>query len=187
MKTFKEFLKEESHGMIPWETPNHGWLGNFQHLPDDHVVTLYHGTSDDKVESIMKSGLTIPDKKTGFVSTSPDPNTGHAYAAMGGEADFRKAGKAARNIPHEERSVLKIETTAGWLKNRIDPNLKGNIGLASETLKSKEKYDNWRKNNPNTPDSHYYQMSEYRIPPFSKDDEGIKIVGVMKKPQKKSK
>jgi hypothetical protein len=187
MFTFKQFILEESSFSIPWERPNHGWLGDFKHLPDDHEVTLYHGTTDDKAESIMKSGLTIPDKRTGFVSTTPDPNTSHGYASMGGEANFRRAGELARHVPHEERAIVKIKTTAGWLRNNVDPNLRGNIGVAADTLTNKDKYDSWRKENPKTPDHVYYQMSEYRIPPVSIDNPNVKFVGIMKKPLKKSK
>lgn len=185
MIKFKSFLKEEKKHIIPWEKPNHGWLGNLQHLPDDHEVTLYHGTTHDKAHSIMKSGITIPDKRTGYVSLTPDPNTAHGYASMGGEANFRRNGPQARHIPHEERSVIKMKVKAGWLKQHMDPHMRGNIGVASDALKNKSKYDEFKSKYPNAPDHLHYAMTEYRVPPIHKDNEHVQFVGIMKKPKKK--
>lgn len=145
-----------------------GWWQDKEHLH------LYHGTHKRNVPHIEKSGVNVPDPKTGMISMTLDPHTAHGYAAMSsgerrGEHSFRKAGAKAVTTPHEDRAVTKFKVPMSWAKKHLDPELRGNIGDASGRLTDKSKYDDWKKKNPDKADHEYYQTSELRfskpIPP----------------------
>lgn len=169
---------------LKWEVPNHGFIDSkFADDPNEPYVTLFHGTNDKNFDGIAKEGLSKIDNRTGYVSLAPDPNTANGYAAMsgvGGESEFRRAGRKAVNAPQEERSVIVMRIPKWWLRENSDPNLRGNIGIGKDTLTDKSKYDEWKKNNPNQPDSNYYMTSEIRTKPVPRDF----IVGYMKKGDK---
>lgn len=155
---------------IPFDrTTNHGWWAN----REDHI-DLYHGTHKRNVPHIEKDGVSVPDPKTGMVSMTPDPNTAHGYAAMSsgerrGEHSFRKAGAKAVTTPEEDRAVTKFRIPMSWVHANVDPDLRGNIGIAANRMTNKKEYDTWKKQNPNRSDHEYYAGTELRfsnpIPP----------------------
>jgi len=181
MLTFIQFLQEMKKPR--WEVPadskinedlsfpsrtNHGWWA------DNQSLNLYHGTHKRNVNSIKKEGISVPDPRTGMVSMTLDPNTAHGYAAMSsgerrGEASFRRAGKKAVSTPPEDRAVTHWQIPMEWAKKHIDPQLRGNIGNASNKMKDKTEYDKWKKENPDRSDHEYYATTELRfnkpIPP----------------------
>jgi len=165
---------------IPYDTnPTIGFWG------DADFVVGYHGTHERNVPAMLEQGINRPDPKTGMISITLDPNTAHGYAAMsgtGGEARFRAANGRAANTPHEERAIFKLKIPMAWIKQHMDPNLRGNLGIVKDRMANKDLYTQWRKENPTHPDHTYYQLSEIRvdaaIPPQF-------IVGVMKRPMKK--
>lgn len=164
---------------LKWDVPDHGFLGDLDSIEGDYV-TLYHGTNDKNVDAILENGLDKVDDRTGYVSLAPDPNTANGYAAMsgvGGESQFRRAGRKAVNAPQEERSVIMMRVPKWWLKENSDPNLRGNIGIGKDKLTDKAKYEQWKKENPGQPDSNYYMTTEFRTKPIPKEF----IVGYMKK------
>lgn len=171
MLTFIQFIKESTDTEIPFERhPNIGWWNDSQRTHID----LYHGTHRKNLDAIRKNGISVPDPRTGMISTTPDPNTAHAYAAMSsgerrGEHSFRKAGTKAVTTPEKDRVVLKFRVPMEWARKHVDPNLRGNIGSAEGKLQDKAKYDEWKAKNPKSPDSEYYSTSELRfskpIPP----------------------
>jgi hypothetical protein len=116
-----------------------------------------------------------------MISTTPDPNTAHGYAAMsgtGGETQFRKLHNKATNTPHEERAVVKMKIPKAWADKHVDPQLRGNLGVTRDRMLNKSHYDNWKKENPEKSDSEYYTGSEVR---FSKPIPAKFIVGHMKR------
>lgn len=170
MKSFKEFLFEkakESDDEHQFEkSKNIGWYGDHDH------VDVYHGTHKRNLDSIRKNGLNKTDPKTGKISTTLDPHTAHAYAAMsssGGEANFRKAGSSAVHTPHEDRVTVKFRVPKEWLHKNMDHELHGNVGQAKERMSSKEAYHNWKAKNPNGHDTEYYQQTEFRTGPIPKE------------------
>lgn len=159
MLTFIQYLLEDE---IPY---NHKTNHGFWNDPTRDYVDVYHGTHERNIKSIEQNGLNRPDPKTGMISVTMDPNTAHGYAAMsgsGGEANFRRAGAKPVNTPHEERAVLKFRIPRTWLNDNMDTNLRGNIGDALDRMQSKERYDEWRKNNP-VSDHGYYSTTELRL------------------------
>ena len=147
----------------------------------DGYYTLYHGTHEKNVPSMMKSGIDRPDPTTGMISTTPDPHTAHGYAAMsgsGGETQFRKLGNTPVNTPHENRAVLKLQIPKAWADRHIDPDLRGNLGDTRERMLDRQHYDNWKKANPQKSDAEFYTGSEVR---FSKPIPSEFIVGHMKR------
>lgn len=149
---------------IPYDKNiKHGWWAD----REDHI-DLYHGTHEKNVPHIAKSGVSVPDPRTGMVSMTPDPNTAHGYAAMSsgerrGEHSFRKAGAKAETTPHENRAVTKFRVPMSWVKQHVDPNLQGNIGVAANRMKDKGEYEKWRKENPKASESEYYMGTELRF------------------------
>lgn len=154
---------------IPFDkTTNHGWWQDKEHL------TVYHGTHKRNVPHIEKSGISVPDPRTGMVSMTLDPHTAHGYAAMSsgerrGEHSFRQAGAKAVTTPEEDRAVTKFKIPMSWAKDNLDPNLRGNIGDATGKMTDKKKYKEWKKDNPDKSDHEYYATTELRfnkpIPP----------------------
>lgn len=141
-------------------------------------LILHHGTHIRNIPSMLKHGLNRPDPTTGMISTTPDPNTAHGYAAMsaaGGEREFmsgtqfRKKHNLAVNTPHEERAVVTMRIPKKWAEQHIDPQLRGNLGVTRDRMLNKSHYDAWKKENPEKSDSEYYTGSEVRfshpIPP----------------------
>ena len=177
MIKFKEFIKESE---IPFDkTTNHGWWND----PNKTHIDLYHGTHEKHVKHLKKNGINVPDPKTGMVSMTPDPYTAHGYAAMSsgerrGEASFRKAGNKAVTTPHENRAVTKFRVPMQWVRDNVDPNLKGNIGMAADRMNNKQNYDKWKTENPNKSDHEYYSTTELR---FSKPIPPEFYVGYSKK------
>jgi hypothetical protein len=171
MKTFINFILEQSDGEIPFEKhPQIGWWND----KDRKYIDVYHGTHKKNLEGIKRNGISVPDPRTGMISTSPDPNTAHAYAAMSsgerrGEHSFRKAGNRAVTTPEKDRVVFKFRIPMSWVRQNVDPNLRGNIGAAEGKMQDKSKYDEWKAKNPKGRDSEYYSTSELRfskpIPP----------------------
>ena len=155
---------------IPFDkTTNHGWWADRK----EHI-DLYHGTHKRNIPNIKRSGISVPDPRTGMISTSLDPHTAHGYAAMSsgdrrGEHSFRQAGQSAVTTPHTDRAVAKFRVPMSWVHANVDPELRGNIGIATDRLKDKSKYDAWKKSNPKASDHEYYMTSELRfkkpIPP----------------------
>lgn len=149
---------------IPFDkTTNHGWWAD----REDHI-DLYHGTHKRNVPHIERSGVSVPDPKTGMVSMALDPNTAHGYAAMSsgerrGEHSFRKAGAKAVTTPHEDRAVTKFRVPISWVKAHVDPELRGNVGIAANKMTDKKGYEKWRKANPHASDSEYYMGTELRF------------------------
>ena len=157
--SFNSFLNEQ--GEIPFEkSTHHGfWQDN------DHVE-VFHGTHKRNIPSIRKNGLNHPDPNTGMHSVTLDPHTAHGYAAMsgsGGESNFRSAGAKVVNTPHEDRAVAKFKIPKKWLEKHMDKSFSGNVGQARENIQSKEKYENWKKANPNKSDHEYYATTEFRL------------------------
>ena len=143
-----------------WEhNPSIGWWRDKK-----DYVTVYHGTHEKNHESVMANGITNKDHKTGMISTTLDPHTAHGYAAMsgvGGEHRFRDAGAKAIRTPEDKRVVYKIHLPVDWLHKHIDPDLRGNIGLAKDRLSNETAYRTHA--NSGRPDHEYYAMSEIRV------------------------
>lgn len=177
MLSFKTFIAEKKE--LPFDkAPKIGFWKDHDH------VTVYHGTHDRHADHILKHGLTHKDPKTGMISVTHDPHTAHGYAAMssaGGEAHFRSAGAKVTTTPHEDRSVIKMKIPREWAEKHMDHDLSGNVGETRDRMKHKEKYDKWKKDNPNSHDHEYYQTSELR---FNKEVPHHFIQGVMKKKPK---
>ena len=179
MKTFKQFIAEDSHGgkKLPWDkNPQIGW-----HEDGDHTI-MYHGTHQKNLAGILKDGIHAPkDGDTaGMISMTHDPHTAHGYASMtGGETNWRRAtsGKTvAKSVPHNERVVLVAKIPHSWKKDNLVPGMKGNIDAVRDNLTNKQKYtDHVAKGGR---DHEYYATTELRfkdkIPPHF-------IVGYMKK------
>jgi len=182
-KTVPNCVKESvelSEQSIPYDKNAHIGFWKDQGEKEGHY-TLYHGTHERNIPSMLKHGLNKPDPTTGMISTTPDPNTAHGYAAMsgtGGETQFRKLHNKAVNTPHEERSVVKMRIPKAWADKHIDPQLRGNLGVTRDRMLNKSHYDAWKKQNPEKSDSEYYTGSEVR---FSKPIPPEFIVGHMKR------
>jgi hypothetical protein len=146
---------------IPFDkTTNHGFWKD----DDKDYVDVYHGTHKKNVADIEEKGLNRPDPKTGMISVTMDPHTAHGYAAMsGGESNFRSVKGRPTQTPHEDRAVVKYRVPKHWLHANMDKELSGNIGDARTRMSSKEEYMKWRKENPKSSDSDYYQTSEFRL------------------------
>lgn len=149
---------------IPFDkTTNHGWWSD-----RNDYIDLYHGTHKRNVQHIEGSGISVPDPKTGMVSMALDPHTAHGYAAMSsgerrGEHSFRHAGAKAVTTPHEDRAVTKFRVPMDWVKQNLDPDLRGNIGLTRTRMLDKNEYARWKKENPDASDSDYYMGAELRF------------------------
>lgn len=166
-------------GKEEWINEHKGWLWDKDH------VTVYHGTHKDNVDSIKQNGLNKPDPKTGMISVTPDPNTAHGYAAMGGEHGFRQAGAKAVTVPHEDRRVVQLKIPKEWARKHMDHNLSGNIGDARKRMASKDEYTKWKTENPGKKDHEYYQTAELRFKkPIPKAF--IEKIGQLKKYAKKT-
>lgn len=176
----KESFIDLSEEALPYD--KNAKIGFWKDQGDrEGYYTLYHGTHEDNVESMMKHGLNKPDPTTGMISTTPDPDTAHGYAAMsgtGGETQFRKLHNKAVNTPHEERAVIKMRIPKEWADKHIDPELRGNLGNTRDRMLNKSHYEDWKKANPEKSDSEYYTGSEVR---FSKPIPPEFNVGYMKR------
>lgn len=165
MKRFTQYIKENfEEGEVPYnKNPHIGWWND-----DKDYLTVYHGTHKRNVDNIRKNGISVPDPRTGMVSTALEPNTAHGYAAMSsgerrGEHSFRLAGTKAVTTPHEDRAVIKFRIPMHWVRKNVDPNLRGNIGVAADRISDKSQYDSWKAKNPKGSDSEYYMGSELRF------------------------
>ena len=56
-----------------------------------------------------------------------------------------------------------------WVRANVDPDLRGNIGMAQDRMKDESQYKKWKAENPDKSDHEYYSTSELRfskpIPP----------------------
>ena len=156
MKTFKEFIMEAKLKKIAWnKNPDIGWW------EDQKILTLYHGTHIKNIPFIEKSGIDRPDPETGMISMALEPNTAFGYASMsgiGGEAEFRKAGKKVVSTPPKERAVFVAEIPIDWVKKNYDNNLRGNLKKQKLHMQSKDEYEKF-----SGLDVLYYQMTELRF------------------------
>lgn len=165
--SFKKFIAESE---IPFDrNVTQGWWND-----DKSHLTVYHGTHKKNIPSIQRNGISVPDPRTGMISTTLDPHTAHGYAAMSsgerrGEHSFRKAGQKAVTTPEKDRAVAKFKIPMSWVRQNVDPNLRGNIGMAENRMKDRSEYVKWKSQNPEKSDSEYYATSELRfskpIPP----------------------
>jgi phage-related protein (TIGR01555 family) len=163
---------------IPFESsPKVGWWEDGEHM------NLYHGTHERNVPTIAKEGLTHKDPTSGMISMALEPHTAHAYASMsgiGGEHNFRKTSNVT-NTPHEQRAVMKYKVPRSWIKENIDPDLRGNLNEMRDRMRDKGAYEKWAKEYGPDFDHGYYARGELRfknaIPPEF-------LEGVMKKPVK---
>lgn len=175
MHSFLSFLSEQSERKIPWEGRRPiGWWKHGDHL------TLYHGTHERHIPSMLQHGINKPDPKTGMYSTTPDPHTAHGYASMsgaGGESGFRN-GKAV-HTPDEQRAVVKMHIPHKWAEKHMDHDLRGNLGDTRGKMQDETKYKEAKKKGIH--DSEYYAASEVR---FKKAIPARFIVGHMKKKDK---
>lgn len=155
---FKDYLLIESKE-IPWSQKDTGWW------EDQDPITLFHGTHERNISTILKNGLDRKDPDTGMISLALEPHTAKGYAAMsgtGGESDFRKAGAKVKSTPMNERAVFVFEIPKDWLLTNMDKNLSGNVGDAKKRMQSKEEYENF-KQHTGKPDYAYYQLAEIRV------------------------
>lgn len=164
MRSFKSFIKEDETPFV--SNPDIGWWG------DKNYMDLYHGTHKRNIPSIEDNGINKMDPTTGMVSMTLDPHTAHGYAAMSGAAGeyrFRKSDAKPVVTPPEDRAVTKFRIPMDWAKENLDPNMRGNIGMAAGRLSDRSNYDNWKTANPTKGDHEYYATSEFRfnkpIPP----------------------
>lgn len=158
MIKFKEYVQLTESKELPWDGKRKiGWWKDGE---DDHIV-VYHGTHKRNVPSILQNGLDHPDPKTGMISTTPDPHTGHGYAAMsgsGGEANFRSAGAKAQHTPGKDRAVIRLHIPKKWAEENMDQNLSGNVGVTRDRMRDRSLYDKHKGS-----DSEYYAASEVRF------------------------
>ena len=143
---------------------------------DKDTVTLYHGTNKRNLKNVSGEGLK-PDAE-GFVYLTPDPNTAAGYASMsasGGEAAFRKSGKAV-HTPEEDRVILKYEIPKKEFLKIVDQNkqrrgpLNPNYDVDKDKLFNKDVFDKHMKNKAKVKYD-YYAKTEIRFPennPFDK-------------------
>jgi len=143
----KEEMTSYPKGPIGW------WRDGQEGKNGKKIIVVHHGTHIRNVPSMLKHGLNKPDPTTGMISTTPDPNTAHGYAAMsaaGGEREFmntqfRKQHNLAVNTPHEERAVVTMRIPKEWAERHMDPQLRGNLGVTRDRMLNKSHYDNWKK------------------------------------------
>lgn len=186
MLSFTQFITEKVE--VPFDHAPH--IGAWREkMEKDGYATVYHGTHKKNVESVLKHGLSHKDPRTGMISVTHDPHTAHGYAAMsgsGGEANFRKSGQKAVHTPHEDRAVIKMHIPKHFIEKHMDHDFHGNERSKDHPNRTKmhdsATYHAWKKDNPNTPDHHFYQVSELRL---KKEIPSKYIVGHMFK--KKSK
>jgi hypothetical protein len=154
MLTFKQFIAEAREvPKLPWEkNPTIGWW------EDKNPLRVYHGTQLKHLESIAKTGLDRLDAGTGMISFALEPYTARAFASMGGEAEFRKAGAKAKAIPESERITLVFDLPRAWVTAHRDPDLRGNDSLHLKRLLNKDEYDKFDSN-----DQQFYQLCELRV------------------------
>lgn len=164
MKSFKYFLAEKIKEEPFEHNPKIGWWNDGR-----KHITLYHGTHERNHDSIVKNGIDKKDPTTGMISLTADPHTAHGYASMssaGGEAHFRaakKKGKKSKAVstPEENRVVYKLHVPIDWLHKHLDPNMRGNIGMAKGKLSDKASYDNHASQGKE--DHEHYAMTEFRV------------------------
>lgn len=182
MLTFKKFITEKSELSFDHNPKIGAWKEEGE---KKGYHTVYHGTHIKNLPHILKHGLTHKDPKTGMISVTHDPNTAHAYAAMsgsGGEANFRKVGSKAVHTPHEDRVVLKMHIPHDFVDKHMDHDFHGNEKHANRTkMHDSSTYHEWKKKNPDTPDHHFYQVSELRL---NKEIPPEHIVGYMHRKKK---
>jgi hypothetical protein len=153
MKLFE--LQDQTFGVsrLPWNSaPDIGWWR------DGKVLRTYHGSNMKYLESFAENGLNRKDSGTGMISLAYEPFTARAFAAMGGEAEFRKAGAKAKTIPENERITLVFDIPQSFVKKYEDPNLRGNDPVHLARLRNKEEYEAWTGT-----DQQYYQLCELRV------------------------
>ena len=158
IKLTEVFIFENNLKELPWKTHDEWWQ-------DSHI--LFHGTQDDVLEKIEKSGFIKagPGSKGYDVYFGVDPLTARGYASMrGGESRFKKQ-KTSVHVPMNERVVLVIEIPKNELKNAV-------LSKQDTRLKDKESWEA-NKNNPR-----YWELAEVVYP---KDIPISWIKGYMKK------
>ena len=158
MIRFREFSQLIESKQLPFDSKRKiGWWRD----GENGQLILYHGTHKRNVPEILKNGLNRPDPKTNMISTTPDPHTGHGYAAMsgsGGEAHFRAAGGKAVHTPEQDRAVLRLHIPKEWAEEHMDHNLSGNVGVTRDRMRDRKHYDAHKGS-----DSEYYAASEVRF------------------------
>lgn len=138
---------------LPWNSnPNVGWW------KDTNPLRMYHGSNLRHLDSFARYGLNKKDSSTGMISLAFEPFTARAFASMGGEADFRKAGAKAKTIPENQRITLVFDIPQNFIKQYQDPDLRGNDPEHLRRLLDSELYQNWKGS-----DQQYYQLCELRL------------------------
>lgn len=162
MRRFSSWLAESQK--LPYD--KHRKIGWWKDGEKDHLV-LYHGTHEAHLHSVLKHGIDRKDPKTGMISTTPDPNTAHGYAAMsgaGGESGFRSSVGKAVHTPEHHRMVFRLHIPKKWAEKHMDHDLRGNLGSTRDKMMDRKHYDAHKGH-----DSEYYATSEVRfkkaIPP----------------------
>lgn len=154
MISFHEYLLEQS-GLksIPWDgAPTIGWW------EDQNPLRMYHGSNARHLESFAKDGLNRKDSSTGMISLAFDPFTARAFAVMGGEAEFRKAGAKAKTVPENQRITVVFEIPKPFIIAHQDPDLRGNDPEHLKRLTDQSVYETWTGS-----DQQYYQLCELRL------------------------
>jgi hypothetical protein len=153
---------------IPWDSnPRIGWW------QEQDPLRLYHGTNLKNLPGFAKTGLSIPDPRTGMYSFAFEPFTARAFAVMGGEARFLASKSRTMIVPENQRAVVVFELPSQLVKKIMDNTLSGNDLLHKERLLDKEKYEEW-----DSTDQQYYQLCELRV---TKPVSSNYIVGFMLK------
>lgn len=84
----------------------------------EEFMTLYHGTHKDNVESFKAKGILANEERTnkerGTVFATPRPDVGFAYAVMGGETNYLKAGSKAKDVPDSDRALVVLKIPKKW-------------------------------------------------------------------------
>lgn len=167
----KSFLSEKAnYGIkeIPYnKNENNGWYHDLANERGHH--TVYHATHVNHLDSVHHNGINRPDPTTGMFSTALHPNVASGYASMsgaGGQAHYQKQAKPA-HTPHHERAIIAMHIPKDWHDKHVDKNLGGNKRYANDPSKSllhdRAHFDNWKKEHPKLPESHYYDEHQSEI------------------------
>lgn len=152
---FIELLYEKSTN---WQgNPKIGWW------LDNDPVTFYHGTHKKNIPFILENGIIAPKEgpTAGWVSLALEPNTAIGYASMsgiGGETQFRAAGKKAVHTPLEDRVVFVLKIPQDYFLPKMAEQ-RGAMKTERNKLKDKEQYEKWQGS-----DQEYYALTEIRLP-----------------------
>ena len=138
---------------LPWtNNPTIGWWQNANPL------RLYHGTNSNNLPGFAKTGLSVPDPRTGLFSFAFEPFTARAFAVMGGEARFLAAKAHALTVPENQRAVVVFDVPQSLVRRILDSSLGGNDPEHKKRLLDEDYYNQWNNN-----DQQYYQLCELRV------------------------